>query len=66
MGSVLLPISTSRPPEAPTLTLGSSGIAISPTTGEVRIPDGLPLSDAARAFWTALREAFPEMEWCKR
>jgi hypothetical protein len=36
------------------LTLMPSGIRIDMETGEVVIPDGLSLSDAARAFWEAV------------
>jgi hypothetical protein len=37
------------------LTFGSSGIAINCATGEVTIPEGLELTDAARAFWDEVR-----------
>jgi hypothetical protein len=37
------------------LTFGSSGISINCATGEVTIPEGLELTDAARAFWDEVR-----------
>jgi hypothetical protein len=36
------------------LTLMPSGIRIDMETGEVVIPEGVSLSDAARAFWEAI------------
>jgi hypothetical protein len=36
------------------LTFNPSGIKIEMATGEVVIPDGLTLTDAARAFWDAI------------
>jgi hypothetical protein len=36
------------------LTLMPSGIRIDMETGEVVVPEGLSLSDAARAFWEAV------------
>lgn len=41
----------------------SPGISIDTRTGEVTIPDGLSLSEASKAFWTALHAAFPHMNW---
>ena len=37
------------------LSLDPCGIRIDVQTGEVVIPDGLPLTDAARAFWAAVQ-----------
>jgi hypothetical protein len=42
-----------KPPH--TLTLKPCGIQIDLETGEVVIPDGLQLTDAARAFWAAVQ-----------
>lgn len=39
--------------EASWLTFGS-GISINTQTGEVKIPEGLDISEAARQFWFAL------------
>jgi hypothetical protein len=41
----------------------SCGISINTQTGEVTIPDGISLSDASKAFWTALHTTFPGMNW---
>ena len=46
-------------PASEWLTFGGCGISINGRTGEVKIPDGLALDDAARAFWEAVRGMFP-------
>ena len=48
-----------------TITFGSSGIALNVQTGEVAIPDGLALSNAARMFWQVLHDTYPNMAWRK-
>jgi hypothetical protein len=35
------------------ITFGS-GVAVNTVTGEVRVPTGLPLDDAAKQFWNAV------------
>lgn len=40
---------------SPWLSLDPCGIRIDVQTGEVVIPDGLQLTDAARAFWAAVQ-----------
>jgi hypothetical protein len=45
---------TLRNPTSNWLTLQPSGIKIELATGEVVIPEGLTLTDAARAFWDAV------------
>jgi hypothetical protein len=40
---------------SPILSLGPCGIKIDCETGEVVIPEGLELTDAARAFWAAVQ-----------
>lgn len=40
----------------PKLRFGPCQIEIDLTTGEVTIPEGLSLSDAARAFWEIVSE----------
>lgn len=42
-------------PPRPVLTLNPCGIEINLETGEVAIPEGLDLTDAARAFWEAVQ-----------
>ena len=37
------------------LTLSGCGVRINLKTGEVVIPEGLALTDAARAFWDAVQ-----------
>jgi hypothetical protein len=37
------------------MTLNPSGIVIDTETGEVTIPEGLALTDAAKAFWAAVQ-----------
>ena len=41
------------------LMLGPSGIKINMQTGEVTIPDGLNLTDAAKEFWKMVGLVFP-------
>jgi hypothetical protein len=52
--------------EATNMTFYPSGISINTRTGEVTIPEGLPMSAASKAFWNGLHDAFPTMEWCKK
>jgi hypothetical protein len=48
-------ISGSLTQPAQSLTFGPCNISINMTTGEVTIPEGLELSDAARAFWDMVK-----------
>lgn len=46
-------IQTLKP--SPVMTFMPSGIRIDIETGEVTIPDGLSLTEAAKAFWAAVQ-----------
>jgi hypothetical protein len=54
------------PTVASTITFGPSGISINVETGEVTIPEGLSVSDAARSFWQTLHDVYPNMAWRKQ
>lgn len=52
-------IAGTTPPKATGITFTRSGISMNMETGEVTIPDALPLTDAARAFWDEVRRLGP-------
>jgi hypothetical protein len=43
----------------PTTLSFANGLTINCSTGEVKIPEGLKMSDAAREFWREIENAFP-------
>lgn len=52
--------STSIAKTAQMLRIHPVGIEINMATGEVKIPEGLKLTDASLAFWKAIADAYPD------
>lgn len=46
-----------------TITFTDAGIVIDCATGNVTYPDTLNMNEASKAFWQAVRDNFPLMDW---